>query len=58
MHKGQDQVNIVEVYHNCTNGSAPLNKRAARALDKKYLKQNFLLNHWSKFKIITQNCSS
>ena len=24
-------------YQNCTNGSAPLNKRAARAPDKKYL---------------------
>ena len=37
---------------NCTNGSAQLNKRAARAPDNKSLKGH-LLNHWSKFKIIS-----
>ena len=42
---------------NCTNGSAPSNSGAARALDKNYLKW-YLLNHCSKFKIIPQNCSS
>ena len=39
------------------NGFAPLNRRASRAPDKKSLKRH-LLNHWSKFKINSQNCSS
>ena len=38
--------------------SAPLNKRAARALIRNTFKLHFLLNHWSKFKIISQHCSS
>ena len=44
------------LYQNCTNGSPPPNKGATRALDKKYLKRYFLLNQWSKFKIIAQKC--
>ena len=103
------KINIISqncTFQNCTNGSAPLNKRAARAPDKKYLKKTspfeplvqihnisselfliipstkiaqmvwlhwtkgppelqirnlfkpHLLNHWSEFKIISQNCSS
>ena len=38
-------------YHTCTNGLEALNKKAARAIDKKYLKWPLLLNNWSKFKI-------
>ena len=41
-------VSHVAFYQNCINGSAPPNKRASRALDKKYFKQH-LLNHWSNF---------
>ena len=41
------------LFRNCTNGSAPPNKRAARALDMKSSKHH-LLNHWSLFKIISQ----
>ena len=43
------------LYQNCTNGSARLNKRACPELQKRNI---FLLNHWSKFKKISQNCSS
>ena len=35
--KGHRNVPYDALYQNCTNGSALLNKRAARALDKKYL---------------------
>ena len=44
------------LFQNCINGSTPLNRRAATAPDKKSFKQH-LLNHWPKFKIISQNCS-
>ena len=40
------------IYRNCTYGSAPPNKRAARAVDKKYFK--ILLNCWSKFNNFTK----
>ena len=43
------------LFQNC---SAPLNRRVARAPDKKSFKRHLLLNHWSNFKIISQNCSS
>ena len=43
---------------NWLNCSAPLNRRATRAPDKKSFKRHLLLNHWSNFKIISQNCSS
>ena len=33
----------------CINGLTPLNRRAARAPDKKSFKQHLLLNIWSKF---------
>ena len=45
------------LFRNCINGSVPPNKRTARAPDKKSFKQH-LLNHWPKFIIISQNCSS
>ena len=48
---------MIPWYQNCTNGSALLNERAARALDKSIFKW-YILNHWSKFKIISKNCSS
>ena len=38
------------LFQNYMNGSAPLNRRASRALDKKSFKQHLLLNHWPKFK--------
>ena len=41
---------------NCTNGSAQLKSRAARAPDRNIFKRH-LLNHLSKFKIFSQNCS-
>ena len=43
-------------YQNCTNGSTPLNKRAARPIDITSFKHHFL-NHWSKFKIISHKCA-
>ena len=36
------------LFQSCINGSSPLNRRAARAPDKKSFKQH-LLNHWPKF---------
>ena len=33
----------------------PTEQRLTRALDTKYFKQQFL-NHWSKFKIVSQKC--
>ena len=45
------------LYQNCINGSAPQNTRVARTPDKKSFKWH-LLNHRSKFKIISRNCSS
>ena len=36
--------------------SAPLNMRAARTLDNQ--EQHLILNHWPKFKIISENRSS
>ena len=40
------------------HGYALLNKRAARDPDKKFLLVAIYLNHWSKFKIISQDRSS
>ena len=45
-------------YQNCTNGSAPLNIRAARAPGKKYLEKAFPLKPLVKIQIISQKCSS
>ena len=38
------------VFQNCINYSAPLNRRAARALDKKSFKRYLFLNHWPQLK--------
>ena len=54
------------LFQNCINGSAPPNRRAARATDKKSFKRHLLLNHWPKFKmhrivlhnILYQNCTN
>ena len=45
------------LYQNMSNSSAAPNKMATRALDKNYFKR-YLLNHWSKFKIISKKRSS
>ena len=42
------------VYQNCSNRSAPLNKMAARAKNKKTFKRLLLLNQCSNFKMILQ----
>ena len=42
------------VYQNCSNRSAPLNKMAARAKNRKTLKLLFLLNQCIDFEIILQ----
>ena len=46
-----------DLFQNCINGSTPPNRRATRAPDKKSFKRH-LLNHWPKFKIISQKCTS
>ena len=45
------------VYKICSNCSAPLSKMAARAINRKSIKQPLLLNHWTDFEIISQECS-
>ena len=45
------------VYQNCSNRSAPLNKMAARAKNRKTLKQLRLLNQCIDCEIIIQECS-
>ena len=44
------------LFQKCINGSAPPNRRTARAPDMKSFNWH-LLNHWHKFNIILQNCS-
>ena len=46
------------LYQNCQNGSAPLNKMAARAKNRKTFKQHLLPGQWPDFKLISQKCSS
>ena len=41
---------------NCSNRSAPLNKMAARAKNRKTFKQLLLLNQKMDFEIIIQEC--
>ena len=41
---------------NCSNGSAPLNKIAARAKNRKTFKRLLLLNQKMDFEIIIQEC--
>ena len=43
-------------YQNCSNGSAPLNKMAARAKNRKTFKQLLLLNQKLDFEISLQEC--
>ena len=45
------------LYQNCSNGSAPLNKMAARAKNRKTFKRLLLLNRCTDFVIISQKCS-
>ena len=45
------------LYQNCSNRSAPLNKMAARAENRKTFKQLLLLNQKMDFEIIIQKCS-
>ena len=45
------------VYQNCLNSSAPLNKMAARAKNRKTFKRLFLLNQCIDFEIIVQELS-
>ena len=45
------------IYQNCLNGSAPPNKMANRAKNRKIFKQHHL-NCWTKFKLILPKCSS
>ena len=44
------------LYQNCSNPSAPLNKMAARAKNRKTFKQLLLLNQKMDFEIIIQEC--
>ena len=44
------------VYQNCSNRSAPLNKMAARAKNRKTLKRLLLLNQKMDFEITEQEC--
>ena len=45
------------LYQNCSNRSAPLNKMAASAKNRKTFKQLLLLNQKMDFEIIIQECS-
>ena len=45
------------IYKNCSNRSAPLNKMAARARNRKTFKLLLLLNQWIDFEIILQEGS-
>ena len=45
------------VYQNCSNRSAPLNKMAARAKNRKTFKQLLFLNQCIDFEIMIQECS-
>ena len=44
------------LYQNCSNRSAPMNKMAARAKNRKTFKQLLLLNQKMDFEIIIQEC--
>ena len=44
------------LYQNCSNRSAPLNKMAARAKNRKTFKQLLFLNQKMDFEIIIQEC--
>ena len=44
-------------YQNCSKRSAPLNKIAARAKNRKAFKRLRLLNQFIDFEIIIQECS-
>ena len=44
------------LYQNCSNGSAPLNKMAARAKNRKTFKRLLLLHQKMDFEIIIQEC--
>ena len=44
------------LYQNCSNRSAPLNKMAARAKNRKTFKRLLLLNQKMDFEIIIQEC--
>ena len=44
------------LYQNCSNRSAPLNKMAARAKNRKTFKRLLLLNQKMAFEIIVQEC--
>ena len=44
------------LYQNCSNRSAPLNKMAARAKNRKTFKQLLLLNQKMDFEMIIQEC--
>ena len=46
----------VTLYQNCLNGSAPLNKMATRAKNRKTFKR-LLRNQWMDFEIISLECS-
>ena len=45
------------LYQNCSNRSAPLNKMAARAKNRKTFKRLLLQNQKMDFEIIIQKCS-
>ena len=48
---------MVTVYQNCSNRSAPLNKMAARAKNRKTFKRLLLFNKCLDFEIILQEGS-
>ena len=54
--KNYMKVPWVTLYQNCSNLSAPLNKMATRAKNRKTLKRLLLLNQKMDFEIITQEC--
>ena len=47
-----------DLYQNCSNCSAPLNKMATRANNRKTFKRLLLLNQKMDFEIIIQECFS
>ena len=51
------ECSLGDLYENCINHSARMNKMAARAKNRKTFKRLLLLNQWMDFEIISQECS-
>ena len=50
-------VSWVTLYQNCSNGSALLNKMAARAINRNKLLTTSFAKRWTDFEIISHECS-